>query len=86
MQGLNAPGKDLFMNMNMFWAMPLNWIALFFLKAKKIAPYLLFMGILNVIGFFVLPQVFHVAIIPIALMMAVRYFKLYLLGKNTVKK
>tara|TARA_B110000037_G_C17102388_1_gene498549 strand:+ start:970 stop:2130 length:1161 start_codon:yes stop_codon:yes gene_type:complete len=75
-----------FMNMNMFWAMPLNWITLFFLKAKKIAPYLLFMGVLNVIGFFVLPQVFHIAIIPITLIMAVRYFKLYLVEKNSVKK
>lgn len=75
-----------FMNMNMFWAMPLNWIALFFLKAEKIAPYLLFMGILNLIGIFLLPQVFHIAIIPISLMMTVRYFKLYILGKNIVKK
>lgn len=71
-----------FMNMNMFWAMPLNLIALFFLKTKKIAPYLIFMGILNVLGFFILPEVFHIAIIPILLMMAARYFKLYLFRKN----
>ncbi|MFT4645702.1 MAG: hypothetical protein ACI8ZX_002120 [Planctomycetota bacterium] len=71
-----------FMNMNMFWAMPLNLIALFFLKTKKIAPYLIFMGILNVLGFFILPEVFHIAIIPILLMMATRYFKLYLFRKS----
>jgi hypothetical protein len=71
-----------FMNMNMFWAMPLNLIALFFLKTKKIAPYLIFMGILNVIGFFILPEVFHIAIIPILLMMATRYFKLYLFRQS----
>lgn len=69
-------------NLNMFWAMPLNLIALFFLKTKVIEKYLLFMGILNVIGFFVLPEVFHIAILPIALMMAVRYFKLYFYKKN----
>lgn len=66
-----------FENMNMFWAMPLNLIALFFLKNPKIKPYLLFMLFLNVFGFFVLPQVFHIAVLPLALMMALRYYKLY---------
>lgn len=66
-----------FANMNMFWAMPLNIIAIFFLKKPIIKPYLLFMLVLNVFGFFLLPQVFHIAVVPIALMMAVRYYKLY---------
>ncbi len=66
-----------FQNMNMFWAMPLNILALFFLKSKKIKPYLAFMAVLNVLGYFILPEVFHIAIIPISLMMAVRYWKLY---------
>jgi len=66
-----------FENMNMFWAMPLNIIALFFLKSKKIKNYLIIMLILNVLGFFILPQVFHIAIIPLSCMMAVRYLKNY---------
>lgn len=66
-----------FQNMNMFWAMPLNLLAIFFLKNKKFKNYFLFMAILNTVGFFILPQVFHIAIIPISLMMTVRYLKLY---------
>lgn len=66
-----------YQNMNMFWAMPLNLIALFFLKKPNIKPYLLAMFCLNLFGFWVLPQVFHPAIIPIALLMAVRYLKNY---------
>lgn len=63
-----------FQNMNMFWAMPLNLLAIFFIKNSKAKPYFLFMMFLNVLGFFILPQVFHIAVLPIALMMAVRYF------------
>ena len=66
-----------FQNMNMFWAMPLNIFLLFFLKNQKLKTYFLFMGVLNIVGFFILPEVFHIAIIPISMMMAVRYFKLY---------
>ena len=67
-----------FMNMNMFWAMPLNIIALFFLKNPIIKPYLILMTLLNVFGFFILPQVFTIAILPLALLLATRYFKNYL--------
>lgn len=66
-----------FENMNMFWAMPFNLIALFFIKKQKSKLYLLFMMILNLVGFFMLPQIFHIAVLPIALMMAVRYFTLW---------
>lgn len=66
-----------FENMNMFWAMPLNLIAIFFLKSAKAKPYLLFMMVLNLLGFFILPQIFHIAVLPIAIMMTVRYFTLW---------
>lgn len=66
-----------FENMNMFWAMPLNLIALFFIKNAKAKAYFLLMSLINLVGFFVLPQVFHIAILPIALMMSVRYFLLW---------
>jgi len=42
------------------------------------------MGVLNIVGFFILPEVFHIAIIPISMMMAVRYFKLYKNLENTI--
>ena len=66
-----------FENMNMFWAMPLNLIAIFFLRKPKMKMYFLAMFILNIVGFWLLPQVFHIAILPISFMMAIRYFLIY---------
>lgn len=66
-------------NLNMFWAFPLNIIALFFINNKKWSIY--FKIVLGFAGFillawFISPQQYHVAIIPISLLLIIRYLKI----------
>ncbi|MGB1248571.1 MAG: DUF4105 domain-containing protein, partial [Chitinophagales bacterium] len=65
-------------NLNMLWAFPLNIIAVFFVGKKKFRPYcilILVLSVINLIGFSFL-QDFHFAIIPILLLLIVRYAKM----------
>jgi hypothetical protein len=66
-------------NLNMFWAFPLNLIALFFLKKSKWQLYFKFAaGLCTFIflAWFLSPQQYHYSIIPLAAMFLVRHLKL----------
>lgn len=66
-------------NLNMFWAFPLNIIALFFISNKKWNVYfkiaLGFAGFI-LLAWFISPQQYHVAIIPLTLLLIIRYLKI----------
>lgn len=69
-------------NWNLFWAMPFNLLMIYFLRSPKSFSkfYFLFMGfvlILLIVFHGLLPQTLHLALIPIMLGMALRFFYLY---------
>ncbi|MEZ4978426.1 MAG: DUF4105 domain-containing protein [Chitinophagales bacterium] len=66
-------------NLNMFWAFPLNIVALFFVKKEKFASYFKLCAALAsfiLLAWFLSPQQYHLAIIPLSLIYLVRYAKL----------
>ena len=66
-------------NLNMFWAFPLNLIAFLFLKNKKWQLYFKFVAGLCafiLLAWFLSPQQYHLAIIPLAGIYILRYLKL----------
>lgn len=73
-------------NLNMFWALPLNLIALFFLKNPKWEMYFRIAAGLCafvLLGWFISPQQYHVAIIPLTGLMLIRHLKLMEFHKQT---
>lgn len=66
-------------NLNMFWAFPLNLIAFLFVKNKKWQLYFKFVAGLCafiLLAWFLSPQQYHLAIIPLAGIYILRYLKL----------
>jgi len=66
-------------NLNMFWAFPLNIFAVFLVKNKKWASYFkIILGLASFIllAWFLSPQQYHYAIIPLSLILIIRYFKI----------
>lgn len=66
-------------NLNMFWAFPFNIFALFFIANKKWSIYFKIVAGFSsfiLLAWFLSPQQYHVAIIPIALLLIVRYLKI----------
>lgn len=66
-------------NLNMFWAFPLNIFAIFFVKNPKFSSYFkLCAGLVTFIllAWFISPQQYHLAIIPLSLIYLVRYAKI----------
>ena len=66
-------------NLNMLWAFPLNIIALFFVKNKKWEIYFKLIAGLSgfiLLAWFLSPQQFHYAIIPLSLILILRYLKI----------
>ena len=66
-------------NLNMFWAFPLNLLAFLFVKSKKWQLYFKFVAGLCafiLLAWFLSPQQYHIAIIPLAGIYIIRYLKL----------
>ena len=68
-------------NYNLFWALPTNFIAAFFIWKKPvwIRKYFLYAGFLQIgllLFWFVLPQQLNIALIPVVVISAYRYFQL----------
>lgn len=66
-------------NLNMFWAFPLNLVAFLFVKSKKWQLYFKFVAGLCafiLLAWFLSPQQYHIAIIPLAGIYIIRYLKL----------
>ena len=65
-------------NLNMFWAFPLNLVAVFFLKNPKWEVYFRiaagFCGFV-LLGWFISPQQYHIAILPLTAIMLIRHIK-----------
>lgn len=72
-------------NLNMFWAFPLNIIAFLMVKNTKWELYFKFVAGLCafiLLAWFLSPQQYHVSIIPLALLYLVRYWKLLQFSKE----
>lgn len=66
-------------NLNMFWALPLNLIALFFVRKTKWNLYFKFAAGLCAfifLAWFLSPQQYHVAILPLAAILLLRHLKI----------
>jgi hypothetical protein len=66
-------------NLNMFWAFPLNLIALFFVHNKKYLMYFKWIAGINAfifLAWFLSPQQYNLAVIPLAAIFLVRYIKI----------
>lgn len=66
-------------NLNLLWALPTNFIALFFLKKKWMQKYALaalILLVIIVVNWMWFPQKMHVAFLPVIAILASRYIKL----------
>ena len=66
-------------NLNMFWAFPLNIVAFLFVKNKKWLLYFKFaagLGAFVLLAWFLSPQQYHIAIIPLTSIYILRYLKI----------
>ena len=66
-------------NLNMFWAFPLNIVALFFLKNKKWEMYFKTIAGFSafiLLAWFLSPQQYNYAIIPLSFLLIIRYLKI----------